>query len=133
MLHRQGQLHHGYVTKTMELVPSHGRVLTSNLGILTRKLCGYATDPWEGDNVTLKADLVELTKVWPRIAQTASDATPPSCPISFSDEEIRECERLAEAFATVDDQFQAASDLIGAGPEGWVPLELYDEVKERER
>lgn len=40
--------------------------------------------------------------------------------------------RLHAAQIEADEQLQACRDAIGIGPEGWVPLDQYDEVKKRE-
>lgn len=53
------------------------------------------------------------------------------CPVEFSQDEVDECLRLAAAMDTADSQFQTAMDLIDAGPEGWVPVEHYEEAKRR--
>jgi hypothetical protein len=39
---------------------------------------------------------------------------------------------LHAAQVEADEQLQACRDVIGVGPEGWVPLEQYDEIKQRE-
>ncbi|KAL4735270.1 kinase-like domain-containing protein [Aspergillus similis] len=89
----------------------------------------HASDPWEGDNMTLKADLISLSRNWGEVNR---DARRP-CPIFFSDDESSECLRLAREQSDVDEQFQACQKAIGVANEGWVPVEYYDEAKGRER
>ena len=92
-------------------------------------------DPWEGDNVTLKANLIQLTNNWSDIASskssTNSDATA-SCPITFSADEMSDCLRLVSAQLEADEQLEACKGVIGVGPEGWVPSDQYEEAKQRE-
>lgn len=135
LLLRRRQLHYFYVAATAKLNSTHYDALTHDLGILRRKLFDHASSPWEGDNVTLKADLIDLTKNWSNIAtlgSSTSDNVRPPCPIAFSEEEVSECLRLNAAQAEADEQLQACRDAIGIGPEGWVPLEQYNEIKQRE-
>ncbi|KAF2083964.1 hypothetical protein K490DRAFT_76144 [Saccharata proteae CBS 121410] len=136
LLLRRRQLHYFYVAMTAKLNPRHYDALASDLSMLRRKLFDHSSYPWEGDNVTLKADLVHLMKNWSNIAaaepSTSGDARA-SCPISFSEDEVIEYERLNAAQIEADEQLQACRDVIGTGPEGWVPLEQYEEAKQRER
>ena len=54
--------------------------------------------------MTLKADLIEATETWPKIAIPAADGTVASCPISYSKEEIAECLRLCRKVREMDEQ-----------------------------
>ncbi|KAJ5098990.1 hypothetical protein N7532_005991 [Penicillium argentinense] len=126
-LYRRRHLHHEYLSKTEELNPEHHRALAEKLNKLRRELWHHASDPWEGDVVTLKADLVALTLKWKEITGEKD------CPISFPEEEVRECLRLEAAQADADEQLQACEDIVGVGCEGWVPPGLFEKVKARER
>lgn len=61
LLLRQRQLHHTYVMATAKRNPVHYNALVYDPDMLRRKLYHHASDPWKGDNVTLKADLIQLT------------------------------------------------------------------------
>ena len=133
---RKRQLHYYYVTRTAALNPVHYNALSHNFGTLRRKLYQHASDPWEGDNVTLKADLIHLEKNWSKIVNPVSgpsDRRVPTCPIAFSEEEVSECLRLNAAQIEADEQFEACKDVIGVGSEGWVPSDQYEDAKEREK
>jgi hypothetical protein len=114
----------------------HYNALTYNLSALRRKLFHHSSDPWEGDNVTLKTDLIHLTKNWSKIAHskssTSGDASFP-CTIAYSGSEVSDCLRLISVQVEADEQFKACRDVIGVGPEEWVPPDQYDEAKQRER
>ncbi|WEW59933.1 hypothetical protein PRK78_005415 [Emydomyces testavorans] len=125
---RKRQLHYFYVSQSAKLNPMHYAALTHDFGTLRRKLFCHASDPWEGDNITLKMDLIELTRNWSRIVGVDED-----CPITYSQEESDNCLRLYNAQVEADEQFQACRDIIGVGPEGWVPSEQYGEAKQREQ
>jgi hypothetical protein len=135
VLLRRRQLHFFYVAMTARSNPTHYDALAHDFSLSRRKLFDHASEPWEGDNVTLKADLIHLTKNWSGMAASKSSTSgnlSPPCPISFTEDEERECLRLHAAQIEADEQLQACRDVVGIGPEGWVPLELYDETKQRE-
>jgi hypothetical protein len=76
--------------------------------------------------------LVALTKQWPRFATSTLDSSQSKCPIGFSTQEASETLRLADAMETADSQFQSCLEIVGVGPEGWVPTEQYAEARQRE-
>lgn len=133
---RRRQLHYFYVKATATRNPIHFNALTEDLSALRRKVFYHASDPWEGDNVSLKTDLIYLTKEWSKIIrQRASKDNDGSisCPIAFSEDEVKNCLQLHTAQLEADEQFEACRDVVGVGPEGWVPNDQYDDAKQRER
>lgn len=133
VLLRRRQLHYFYVKTTAERNPTHYDALTYPFSTLRRRLFHHASDPWEGDNVTLKADLVQLVKNWSKIVKSSPNTNPTvSCPITFPEDVMDECMRLHSAQVEADDQFEACKDAIGVSSEGWVPWDQFEEVKRRE-
>ncbi|KAJ5562716.1 hypothetical protein N7535_002839 [Penicillium sp. DV-2018c] len=128
-LYRKRQLHYLYVKLTADKNPEHYDALTYDFRALRRRIFHHARDPWEGDNIDLKADLVTLSRNW---KQVNPDAKSP-CPIFFSDEESSECLRLEREQSEADEQLQDCHEAIGVGTEGWVPVAYYEEAKRRER
>ncbi|KAI4690443.1 hypothetical protein J4E81_007597 [Alternaria sp. BMP 2799] len=136
VLLRRRQLHYYYIAKTAQLNSIHYNALAHDFSIIRRKLFDHASEPWEGDNVTLKADLIYLTENWWSITAPQSSARGDSkvtCPIDFTKDEVTECKRLHAAQIEADEQLQACRDAVSIGPEGWVPLEQYEETRQRER
>ncbi|KAF2761663.1 hypothetical protein EJ05DRAFT_496565 [Pseudovirgaria hyperparasitica] len=135
VLLRRRQLHFYYIAMTLKLNSTHYDALAYEFSVLRRKIFDHASYPWEGDNVTLKADLIYLMENWSSIAHpessTSGDLKPP-CPISFTEDEVTECKRLNAAQIEADEQLQTCRDVIGVGSEGWVPVEQYEETKQRE-
>ncbi|KAL5383085.1 hypothetical protein DPSP01_006067 [Paraphaeosphaeria sporulosa] len=120
---------------TAKLNSTYYDALAYDFSMLRRKLFDHASCPWEGDNVTLKADLIYLMENWSSIAApelSARGDSKVSCPFSFLEDEVTECKRLHAAQIEVDEQLQACKDVVGISPEGWVPLEQYEETKQRE-
>ncbi|UPX15252.1 uncharacterized protein EKO05_0005707 [Ascochyta rabiei] len=135
VLLRRRQLHYFYVAATAKLNPVHYNALTRDFSTLRRKLFDHASSPWEGDNITLKADLIELEQNWSDMttsnSNTSNDAKP-VCPITFSEDDVKHYLHLNAVQMEADEQLQACRNAIGIGPEGWVPLDQYDEIKQRE-
>jgi hypothetical protein len=69
-----------------------------------QRLFDHASSPWEGNNVTLKADLIEATETWSKIATPAADGRVAPYPISYSKEEAAECLRLCHKVREIDGQ-----------------------------
>ncbi|KAI2484031.1 Aminoglycoside phosphotransferase [Pyrenophora tritici-repentis] len=133
---RRRQLHYFYAAGTEEYNPLHYQALSDDFSVIRRKIFDHASSPWEGNSVSLKADLVQLVKQWDSFTASNSstnDEIRQPCPISFSEEEMAECLRLKTAQIEADEQLKAARDAIGVGSEGWVPLKQYDEIKEQNR
>lgn len=129
-LFRRRQLHYLYIHLTGKITPEHYDALTSETNTLRRRVFfHHANDPWEGDNTTLKAELIPLCKTWPQLDHNGSQ----SCPISHPDDESDECLRLAQAQAEANDQLRVCQDVIEVGSERWVPLSQYEEERRREK
>ncbi|KAL1878406.1 hypothetical protein Plec18167_004478 [Paecilomyces lecythidis] len=134
-LFRKRQLHYFYVQTTRKLNPLHYDALTHQFSGLRHKLFRHTSDPWEGDNITLKADLIQLTRCWSDIihaGQRGSESENKICPINYSEEDARECLRLSEAQSQADEQYEICKQIIGVACEGWVPADRYDEARKRE-
>ncbi|KAJ5928217.1 hypothetical protein N7466_007173 [Penicillium verhagenii] len=128
-IYRRRQLHHVYFELTSKMNSEHYEALTDYLNTVRRRLFYHASEPWEGDNVTLKADLVTLSKKW---RELDCEKTAP-CPLQYSDEESLECLRMEQEQSEADEQLQAAQEVIGVGSEGWVPVGQYDHARGCER
>lgn len=81
--------------------------------------------PWQGDNIPLRSSLIFVKQNWDTVC--ALPNTP--CPITFTDEEERECLRLDELEQDADEKLRASEAMLGLGPEGWVSHENYEPVQ----
>lgn len=106
----------------------HFDALADNFSLPRPKLYHYATNPRKGDNVALKTALIETTRSWEGIFTSQEDKL--HCPITFTEEEITENERLAAHSAEADAQMTQTEQLLGVGAEGWVPSEYFAQAKE---
>lgn len=105
---------------TEKLNPPHYEALADDFSVLRRRLFDHASEPWEGDKVTLKANLIHLPKSWSDIiGSTSHTSAAQVCPISITEDEVTECLRFHAAQMEADEQLQACRDVVGIGPEGW--------------
>jgi len=91
--------------------------------MLRRRLFCYASDPWEGETLPLKVALIQATKNWKALTR---EGLP--CPIAFDPKDARETMKLDAEQREADEFLEAFQDMIGLGPEGWVPVERYEEA-----
>ena len=60
-LFRKRQLHYYYLAATVKHNTLHFHALWEDFGMFKQRLFDHASSPWEGNNVSLKADLIEAT------------------------------------------------------------------------
>ena len=68
-LHRRRLVHYHYVKSTEECTEVRHAALPYPMGVLRRRLFQHAGDPWEGETIALKVDLIEATKSWAMLAE----------------------------------------------------------------
>jgi hypothetical protein len=122
-LYRRRLVHYHYVKNTEEYNERHYTALTESMGMFRRRLFCYAGYPWEGESLELKVALIQATKEWKTLTE---EATP--CPVVFDPDDVRKTLHMDEEQRQVDDSLEAFEDVIGHGPEGWVPVEYYEEA-----
>ncbi|KAK5109410.1 hypothetical protein LTR62_007076 [Meristemomyces frigidus] len=116
------QLHHFYMTETADKNPLHFDAVTYPFSIGRRKIFQLSSAPWEGDNIPLRSSLIFVKQNWPTICGSSADP----CPITFTDEEERECLRLDDLEQNAVEQLEASKAMLGLGPEGWISNENYE-------
>ncbi|WPG99073.1 kinase-like protein [Acrodontium crateriforme] len=121
---RKRQFHYFYVTAKASHNKAHLDALTYEFSAARRKVYEQSGNSWEGDNITLKFSLIHLVQNWEQVVGKAE-----TCPISFTPEEIQECLRLEAELREADAEMQGSKEILGIGPEGWVPCEHYERVK----
>ncbi|KAJ7485197.1 protein kinase subdomain-containing protein PKL/CAK/Fmp29 [Mycena galericulata] len=121
-------VHYHYVKNTEECNELHYAALTDPVGMLRRRLFHHASDPWEGETLALKVALIEATENW----ETLTGGGAP-CPVVFDAEDVRETMKLDEVQREADETLEACRNIIGFGPEGWVPTKHYEEAMIRSK
>lgn len=108
----------------------HYQAMVADRELFRKKIDHHAVEPWEGNHIPLKNDLVQLIKTWPRFAKSAMMAATASteCPIFMEEQEVKETvEKFAEQ-EEMDESSQVLRDVIGCSSDGWVPCEEYEEA-----
>jgi hypothetical protein len=127
--YRKRQLHYYYFAGTSKLNKPHFNALWLDSTLPKQRLVHYASLPWEGENVTLKAELIRAVRNWDVLCKT-KDGTVPPCPISFTKQEVEECLRLDGKQKEADDEMEQARALFGIGYDGWTSHERYEKARE---
>ena len=127
-LYRRRLVHYHYVKNTEEYNALHYTALTDHMGLLRRRLFTHAGDPWEGETLTLKVDLIEAAENWQ--ALTGGGAP---CPVVFDAKDVRETMELDKVLRRADGFQELLARIIGFGAEGWVLAERYEEAMARSK
>ncbi|KAL8897818.1 MAG: hypothetical protein Q9207_007008 [Kuettlingeria erythrocarpa] len=125
---RRRYLHFFYVGKTLKVNRDHYDAMQLDHVFLRQKLFQHAGAPWEGDNVTLKMDLIRATQVWRELVHN-EDGSVPACPLDYSIPESKRYSQQASEQQTIDENLEWACRRFGISAEGWVPPEGYDEAQ----
>jgi len=130
-LYRRRQLHYFYLGFTNRNNKPHFHAMGTYDLVVRNRLYDTAGRPWEGDNTSLKAELVHASTYWSDIATSAMKRA--GFPAKYSEAEVTECLDIDAKQKSVDAQMQRLRDFVGVNIDGWVPTELYDEARGKER
>ncbi|KAG9019460.1 hypothetical protein FRB90_001934 [Tulasnella sp. 427] len=127
-LYHRRFVHYHYVESTEECNELHYAALTDPAGVLRRRLFNHASEPWEGETLALKFALIEATENWDTLT---GGGTP--CPVVFDAKDVHETIKLEVAQREADENLEVCQDMVGFGPEGWVPTKCYEEAMMRSK
>jgi Phosphotransferase enzyme family len=122
---RRHHLHFYYFGGAHKFNNNHYKALRLKSTALKQHLCFNSSAPWQGNNIPLRAALIEATLKWDTLTLESTDATVP-CPISFSETEIAECLRINADQDNIDEKLEIVRERVGISTDGWIPLEMYD-------
>ncbi|EEH04098.1 phosphotransferase enzyme family protein [Histoplasma capsulatum G186AR] len=133
---RRRHLHFYYLGFTQRFNPSHFHALDHDRShLLKRKTFTHAGDPWEGNNIQLKADLVHMVQNWDKVVTSAdaeggggTDAVVPPCPITFDLSEAQDTLRIEKEYEKTDSQLSLIRDAIGVSIDGWTSNEMFEDA-----
>ncbi|KAF7513613.1 hypothetical protein GJ744_008907 [Endocarpon pusillum] len=108
-LYRKRQLHFFYLGATSNTNRRHHDALFFDPEARRAKLYQKARAPWEGDNISLKAQLIRTVQHWYSICSNGAGP----CPVSYSKDETKQYLELAAEKKGLDDSLQVLYDLIG--------------------
>lgn len=127
---RRRELHFTYISCTGVLNPDHSAALGAPYGRLRKRLFHRAGTAWQGDNVSLKADLMRVSRLWRQIT-SSEDGDGSGSPFEFSATETKESFELEKKVQEAVNSVERVRDQIGMNEIGCVLPEHYDEIKER--
>ena len=101
-------------------------------GLFRRKISQHAGEPWEGNNVPLKAELVRVTQEWRSLESTAQSIAGSHskcpCPVTFDDSEAGAAIDAAMKQEEANAQMEILRIFVGISVGGWVRHEGYDDA-----
>ena len=124
--YRRRQLHYIYLGATRCYNYSHWRGLAFDKFALRNQLYEAAGSPWEGDNTTLRARLMRTTAAWSALASGKSIE---QCPVSYAEEDVKQCMDLEAKEKKVDDAMVIMRKFFGCTADGHVSHEDYEDAK----
>jgi hypothetical protein len=130
-LYRRRQLHYFYVGYTSSNNKPHFRAMGRHERIVRNRLYDVAGRPWEGDNTSLKAELIQASEYWSDIATSTMKEA--AFPVKYSDSEGVACLDINAKQIDADAQMQRIRDFIGVNIDGWVPIDGYEHAREKEQ
>lgn len=104
--------------------------MSSSSIALRNKLYESAGRPWEGDSISLKANLIRCAAQWAEVS-TKHSTDCVGCPLSYPVAEITQCLELDAKQIAADSRSQRLRDFVGVNIDGWVPLEEYEDAVQR--
>lgn len=113
-----------YLRNTVKYNEPHRMALEDPMGVLRRLLFFHARNPWEGETLALKIALIKLTENWKKLV---GEDLP--CPVEFDPADVGKTMALHAEQKKADRNLKWLQNLIGSAPEGWVPVEHYEEAK----
>lgn len=131
--HRRQVVHFLYAAFTSRLNEEHYDAIFNDCVIMHQKLYTGVGTPWEGDSVSLQAEMIRTVQCWEIIASEGSiaqnETTPP---IGFEDANVRDILALDEEQKGIDAAMDEMRGVLGVDVMGWVSSdEEYQAAKER--
>ncbi|KAI0051949.1 hypothetical protein FA95DRAFT_1469404, partial [Auriscalpium vulgare] len=123
-LHRGRLVHYHYVRNTAECNMLHYVAMTDAMSLLCRRLFDHASEPWQGETLDLKAELIVVAANW----KTLTGRGTPS-PVVFDAEDVRETMEVVKAQKDVNEMEEVRQSVIGYGRETWVSTAHYEVAK----
>ncbi|KAF2086877.1 kinase-like protein [Saccharata proteae CBS 121410] len=126
--YRRRHIHFSYAAITKQKNPIHAEVLFQSQAVSRRRLFEHASEPWEGNNIPLKADLVRAMRDWPKLVEVKPGEPTPQCPIVMSDDEAEQCLEIESEQQEADALFKKIRGAAGVNSDGWTLNEYYDDA-----
>ena len=130
---RRRLVHYLYATLTRQLNNEHFDAIFKTPVISLQKLLESAATPWEGDSVSLQAEIIRFTHLWPMLISAASRRASPAPPVKYPDTVVEEIFALDERQKEAYSHLETMRDMLGVDIQGWVPNDQYEFTMENVR
>lgn len=124
--------HFLYAALTLRHNEEHYDAIFNNGVILHQRLYKHAGTPWEGDSITLEAELINAIQNWQDIFSSGSTACE-SPPIQYSEESTKYIMDMHSQQQEMDVMMDQMRETLGVDVYGWVPSEEFEASKELAR
>ncbi|RHZ63626.1 putative sensor histidine kinase/response regulator [Aspergillus thermomutatus] len=134
---RKRLVHFLYAAFTRRLNEEHYDAIFDQSAILHQRLFKSAGSPWEGDSITLRADMIRALQSWPNLISADSvgrergTCNTPS--LTYSDRVVRDTLALDARQKEADLAMDQMRNVLGVDILGWVPSDEYEAAKELAR
>lgn len=120
--YRRRHVHFYYTSATAVKNERHFDALMDPGGLFRRRVFEHAAEPWEGNSIPLKADLIQLKRHW---AQMVGVQEQPPDSLAFDDGSSEKVLQAAQKQEEVDAQMEILRSAVGVGSDGWVSKDDY--------
>lgn len=127
-LHVKRLTHFLYAALTLRHNEEHYNAIFDSGVILHQRLYKHAGTPWEGDSITLQAELINAVQDWQDIVSSGSSKCK-SPPIHFSEDTIRCVMDMHSQQQEMDAMMDEMRDSLGIDVYGWAPNEDFECTK----
>ncbi|KAH1668119.1 hypothetical protein KXV52_005667 [Aspergillus fumigatus] len=132
---RKKLVHFLYAAFTKRLNEEHYDAIFDESAILHQRLFKSAGTPWEGDSITLKADMIRAVQSWTTLISADSigyERETCSTPtLTYPDKVVRDILALDARQKEADVAMDQMRNVLGIDILGWVPNDEYEAAKEK--
>ncbi|KAF7125526.1 hypothetical protein CNMCM5793_001765 [Aspergillus hiratsukae] len=130
---RKRLVHFLYAAFTKRLNEEHYDAIFDQSAILHQRLFKSASSHWEGDSISLRADMIRAIQSWPTLISADSvgrgRGTCNTPALTYSDEVVSDTLALDERQKEADTAMDQMRNVLGVDVLGWVPNEEYEATK----
>lgn len=134
---RKRLVHFLYAAFTKRLNEEHYDAIFNQSVMLHQRLFKSANTPWEGDSITLRAEMIRAIQSWrDLIAEDSREYDKGTCavpPLEYPDIIIPDTLRIDAQQKEADTAMEQMRHVLGVDVLGWVPNDEYQAAKEKAR
>jgi hypothetical protein len=114
--------YHLYTAATGVYNPVHFQALRRPYLPIRRDLVKQAGYPWDGELLTLRGALINITQLWQHL--TANSSLP--CPVRFTDDEINQNNKEKAEWDEACSDLEDLREMLGINQQGWVTVDMFE-------